>query len=121
MLEGVLVAESLREGTSLDGLRLMIRKISRWAIPDAADNQPKTWTIIEFTGDDLDSDKLAQQFADALDTPGWYVDFHTPESKYVAFAGKTIRYPRGDSDGRAEAIAYAKTVGVPDTQLDWSD
>ena len=47
-----LIAESLREGTSLDDLRLVIRKLSRWAISDAAENQPKVWTIIEFAADD---------------------------------------------------------------------
>lgn len=70
MVEGVLIAESLREGTSLDGLRLLVRKLSRWAMSDATDHQPKIWTIMEFDGDDLDPDKLADQFADALDAPG---------------------------------------------------
>jgi len=37
MLEGTLISESIREGTSLDDLRLTIRKLSRWAISDAAE------------------------------------------------------------------------------------
>ena len=121
MLEGVLIAESLREGTSLSDLCLTIRKLSRWAITDAAAGQPKVWTIIEFAADDADPDKLAEQFAEALDAPGWYVDFHTPESKYVVFPSKIIRYARGHAAGRAEAVAYARTIGVPETQLDWGE
>ncbi|MGQ0776170.1 MAG: hypothetical protein ACT4NY_17380 [Pseudonocardiales bacterium] len=121
MIEGILIAESLREGTSLDGLRLVVRKLSRWTISDTAEYQPNVWTIIQFSGDDLDPNMLAKQFADALDTPSWYVDFHTTETKYVVFPGKVFRYPRGDTGRRAEVVAYAKMVGVPDTQLDWSD
>jgi hypothetical protein len=121
MLEGTLIAESLREGTSLDGLRLTIRKLSRWAISDAAEYQPKVWTIIEFVAGEVDPDKLAELFAEALDAPGWYADFQTPETNYVVFPGKAVRYPRGDPAGRAEAIEYAKSVGVPDTQLDWGE
>ncbi len=121
MLEGTLISESIREGTSLDGLRLTIRKLSRWAISDAAEYQPKVWTIIEFASDDTDPEKLAEQLASALDAPGWYADFHTPETNYVIFPRKIIRYPRGDANGHAEAAAYARTVGVPDTQLDWGE
>jgi hypothetical protein len=121
MLEGTLISESLREGTSLDDLRLVIRKLARWAISDATANQPKVWTIIEFAADDVEPDKLAEQFAGALDTPGWYADFHTPETNYVIFSGRIFRYPRGNAARRAEAIAHAKSAGVPDTQLDWGE
>ena len=121
MLEGTLISESLREGTSLEDLRLTIRKLSRWAISDAAEYQPKVWTIIEFASEDVDPDKLAEQLASALHAPGWYADFHTPESNYVIFPGKIVRYPRGDAHGHAEAAAYARTVGVPETQLDWGE
>jgi hypothetical protein len=121
MLQGVVIAESLREGTSLDDLRLVIHKLSRRTISDAADSQPRVWTIVEFVSDDLDPDELAKQFAEALDAPGWYIDFHTPETKYVVFPGKIIRYPRGDAHGRAEAVAFARSVGVPDRQLDWGE
>jgi hypothetical protein len=121
MLEGTLISESLREGTSLDDLHVTIRKLSRWAISDATDSQPKVWTIIEFATNDLDPDKLAERLASVLDTPAWYADFHTAETNYVIFPGRIVRYARGDAAGRAEAKAYAKSVGVPDTQLDWGE
>lgn len=120
MVEGVLIAESLKVGTSLDDLQLTVRKLSRWEIADAADHQPTVWTILDFDSDQ-DPDKLAERLANVLDAPSWYVDFSTEEIKYVVFPGKVLRYRRGDGDGRAEAVAYARTVGVPDTQLDWSD
>ncbi len=36
-------------------------------------------------------------------------------------ADRFFRYPRGDRAGRAEAEAYARSLGVPDSQLDWRD
>jgi hypothetical protein len=39
----------------------------------------------------------------------------------VVFAGKVFRYPRGNSAGRAEAQEYARSMGIPEAQLDWAD
>jgi hypothetical protein len=43
----------------------------------------------------------------------------------LAFEAREIRvfsgYPRGDEDGRAEARAYGRELGIPEPQLDWTD
>ena len=39
----------------------------------------------------------------------------------VVFAGRIFRYRRGDHAGRAEAMGYGETVGVPGHQLDRPD
>jgi hypothetical protein len=81
MIEGTLIAESMRVGTELDG---------------------------------------ADALAAVLDTEhGWYADFRTPAETFVSYAGRVFRYPRGDSQGRAEAEAYGRSVGVPENELDW--
>jgi hypothetical protein len=120
MVEGVVIGESIREGTSMDGLNLVVHKFSRWRVPDLAEGQPEVWTIIEFESS-ADPDKLGRQFADVLDGPGWYVDFHTADTTYVVFPDKVMSYPRGDAEARTEVAAYARTVGVPDGQLDWRE
>lgn len=119
MLEGAVIAESLRAGTSLDGLELVIHKISRGPAASAAEYQPKTWTLIEFSAD-TDPDALAERFAAVLDGPGWYVDFRTETTTYVAYPGRVFRYRRGDPAGREEARAYGRIAGVPEPQLDWA-
>jgi hypothetical protein len=58
---------------------------------------------------------------DATLEGGWYVDFHSPTKSFVVFAGRILRYTRGDKAGRAEAEAYARSRGVPDAQLDWPE
>ena len=37
----------------------------------------------------------------------------------MVFRGAVFRYAKGDADGRADAQAFARHRGVPDTQIDW--
>lgn len=119
MIEGTLLAESLRVGTSPEDLNLTVRRISRYQILDPAPGQPGIWCAVDFEADASDADLLARTFADALDRPGWYVSFQSPEDSFIVFPDRTFRYPRGDQAGREEAEAHGRRLGVPDPQLDW--
>jgi hypothetical protein len=119
MINDTLIAESLRVGAELGGVRLVAIKIGRAAAGDTAVGQPELWTFIEFEADEAVAGALAAAFSEVLDRPGWYVDFRTPTETFVVFAGRIFRYPRGDASGRAEAAAYGRAVGVPEDQLDW--
>ena len=92
MLEGTLIAESLRVGTTLADLNLTVRKISRYR---AGGTTP--------------------------DQPGWYVNFQSPAESFIVFPGKIFRYPRGDAAGRAAAQAHGRQLAIPEPQLDWTD
>ena len=37
------------------------------------------------------------------------------------FADHVFRYPRGAAEGRAQAASYARTIGVPEAQIDWPE
>ena len=52
---------------------------------------------------------------------GWYCDFHTDTETFVVFAEAIYRYPRGDVEGRAAAVAHAREVGLPASQADWPE
>lgn len=120
MIEGTLIAESLRPGAELGGVPLTARKISRAAAGDVSAGQPELWTLIEFEAADADADRLAALLAEALDrVGGWYTDFRSPEETWVVYSGRVFRYARGDGPGRAEAVAYGRSAGVPENQLDW--
>lgn len=120
MLAGVLIAESLRTGTTLDGVRLTVLKITRHAPIDVTADEPAVWTNIDFEANDADADTLAQALAGCLDAgPGWYADFRSESETFVVFAGKIFRYPRGEVKGRAKAQDYGRQLGVPESQLDW--
>jgi hypothetical protein len=119
MLEGTLIAESIRPGTTLDGIALTVTRITRHTPADTTADQPGTWTNIDFEAADADADALAGVLAAALDEPGWYVEFRSGQETFVVFRDRVFRYPRGDVAGREEAAAYGRTFGVPETQLDW--
>ena len=119
MIEGTLIAESLRTGTNLENMKLTVRKISRFQAQGAAGGQPGIWTTLDFEAGEAQAEDLAQTFAGALDQPGWYVDFRSPTETFVVFPGRIFRYPRGDKAGRAEAQAHGRQLAIPEAQLDW--
>jgi hypothetical protein len=121
MYEGVLIAESLRPGTTLDGLALTVRRIERHMISGTTEDQPSIWTNIHFEVADAQAGALADALASALDERGggWYTDLRSGAETVIAFPHRVFRYPRGDASGRAEAQAHGRLLGIPEHQLDW--
>jgi hypothetical protein len=119
MIEGTLIAESLRVGTVLADLRLTVRNISRYRAGGTTPDQPDIWTTLDFEADGARAEELAQAYADALDQPGWYVNFESPAENFVVFPGRIFRYPRGDAAGRAAAQTHGRRLAIPEPQLDW--
>ncbi|MFI1093187.1 hypothetical protein [Streptomyces sp. NPDC020917] len=122
MLEGVLIAESLRVGATLAGVPLTVTRIARIEVSTAAAGQPRQWTLLDFAAEEADAERLAGRLADNLaPVGGWYVNYTTGAEAFVVFAGKVFRYPRKQPEGRRQAEAYARSIGIPEPQLDWQD
>ncbi|WP_128437002.1 hypothetical protein [Streptomyces cyaneus] len=123
MITGYLIGESLRPGADFQPRGLRLRKVSRVDVSaSAAEGQPGLWTLVEWESDGDDVTTLAEAFAAVLEPEnGWYVDFIAGDDRVVVFAGKVFRYRRGDEDGRAEAVAYGRSAGTPEHQLDWEE
>ena len=85
---------------------------------DTEAGQPRTWTFLDFEASNSNADGLATALERVLHG-GWYCDFRSEAETYVVFSGRTFRYPRGDESGRAAAADYARSLGVPEAQLDW--
>jgi len=119
MLQGTLIAESIRPGTSLDDLHLIVRQITRHAPDGTAGDQPAAWTDIIFEADEQDLEDLAEKPAAVLDSAGWYADLRSGTETVVVCRGRIFRYPRGDAAGRAAVVAHGRGQGVPDHRLDW--
>jgi len=121
MAFGALIGESLRPGATIEPADFRATRIVRCESVDESAGQPRWWTFIEFEVADEEATALADALAEALRPDGgWYCDFHTGAESYVVFAGRIFRYPRGDASGRSAAATYARSVGVPEHQLDWS-
>jgi hypothetical protein len=121
MIAGVLISESMRTGTTLDGIPLVVRRIARLAPPHVSPEQPPVWTVIEFEAEEAHAERLAAALTGILDSPGWYCDFRSPDEHFVVFPGRSFRYRRDDVATRAEAQACGRSFGVPEAQLDWRD
>ncbi|HZA75685.1 MAG TPA: hypothetical protein VE623_04765 [Acidimicrobiales bacterium] len=99
---------------------LIVRRLER--LDAGLDEQPPQWTLIWFEAADADHDRLADRLSEALEPRGgWYADFHSDTDVTVVFADRVFRYRRGDRAGRAEVEDYARSVGVPESQLDWAE
>jgi hypothetical protein len=121
-IAGVLIAESLRTGARLEGVTLTVRRIVRVDDGDTDAGQPLTWTFIEFEAPIDEAEELAAALSRALDKRlGWYCDFRSPTETFVVFAERVFRYRRGDKGGRSQAEAHARSMGVPESQLDWPE
>lgn len=87
MIEGTLIAESLRVGTTLEDLNLAVRRISRYQAQGTTDDQPGIWTVLDFDADESGAAELARAFADVLDGPGWYANFQSrPPASWCSLA-----------------------------------
>jgi hypothetical protein len=122
MAEGTLIAESLRLDAPLRGLRFEVTEIRRQSFDGLPAGQPDTWTFVEFQVDDDLAPHLAMTLADVLDDAGgWYCDLRTATDTFVVFPRRVFRYPRGDAEQRAVAERHARSIGIPEAQLDWPE
>jgi len=122
VITGVVIAESLQSGARLEGVTLTVRRIARDDAGDTDAGQPLTWTFIECEAPLDEALELAAALSRALDKRiGWYCDFRSPTETFVVFAERVFRYPRGDKGERSKAEAHARSMGVPESQLDWPE
>jgi hypothetical protein len=121
-VQGSLIGESLRVGGALEGVPLTVRKVTRADCGDEQAGQPRFWTFIDFEAPTAAAASLAEALSGVLDASlGWYCDFRSADETFVVFAGRVFRYARGDRAARAAAEEYARSVGVPEPQLDWRE
>ena len=118
---GNLLAESLRKGPILEAVPLRVRRIWRIDAGDPSAGQPVTWTFIDFEVTAANAEVFAEALSVVLEPGPWYCDFRSDQETFVVFAGRVFRYARVDRHAREEAEAYARSVGVPEPQIDWRE
>jgi hypothetical protein len=123
VLKGALLAESLRVGASLEVPGLVVTRVARFDVSGSATPaQPSVWTLLQFEAADGVADQLADVLAGSLLAEGgWYANFTVGDEHVVVFAGRVFRHKSGDLSSRAEAVDYARRVGVPEHQMDWGE
>lgn len=137
MIRGRIIAESIHAGHDIQLpdmrlIRLGRHDVTKSTLPtgdrsaDGDDHgvvagQPAIWTFVDFEAPDSLADDLAEALTGAIQAEfGWWADFTIGDSEHViVFAGRSFRYQVADEAGRAEAVAYARSLGTPGSQLDW--
>ena len=125
MIEGTLIAESLRLDTTLEGFPLRIRQIHRGRAvlspEQAAAGLPPVGTVIGFEmSEEQHGPALAGALSRSLEPHGWYVHFQSAAESFIIFPGRVFRYLHGNPAGRAQAQAHGRQWGIPEAQLDWT-
>lgn len=113
---GLLLKESLKDIDILD--IVLITRTETWHVDNAAEFQPKIWTAIYFEGNGDQADVVSEKLSQSL-KPRWYINISIQNDAYVIFPNKVFKYTKGDIQKRAEAIKYGKSLGIPESQLDW--
>ncbi len=122
MLTGTLLTESLRVGAVVALPDLVVTRMWRHDVSRSArGNQPSVWTFLHFQAPDDRADDVAAALTEALLPNDWYADFEVGDDHVVVFAGKSFRYRKNDDAARQEAVAHARSIGIPEHQLDWGD
>jgi hypothetical protein len=117
MPKGIIIKESLADQSILDGLLVTNTELA--SIDNAAPGQPNVWTLVSFDIAEADAAAFAEKLSRSLTQGKWYVDIKSDEEVYVVFKDKVFHYQRSDDSGRAEAVAYARSLEIPESQLDW--
>ena len=113
---GTLIGESVRVDAELEGIPLSVTKVSRVRVSD----EPELWTLIYFDVAAARAADLATVLSRVLERDGgWYCDFRSDDEIFVVFCDRVFRYRRGDRTARSVVEDYARSMGVPESQLDW--
>lgn len=117
-MKGLLIKESLADTNVLE--LVSITNEETWQASNTAVYQPALWTAISFAVADDQADAIAGELSQAL-MQGWYINASTAAHVYVLFPGKVFKYRKGDSLQRTKAKEYGRSLGIPESQLDWSE
>lgn len=114
---GTIIVESLISDSVLNFVEIKARETADLADPLA--DQPKQVTIVTFEiGDDMAS-AVVEEVSKNLKSGHWYGDVAHEFDKFVVFPNKVFRFTPKEVEKRQKAIDYAKSLGIPESQIDF--
>ena len=111
MYEGAIIKETLTDELLLD--HLVIDKVDIWK----TNNTIKYWTMIFFHSETED---LPQRLANTI-IDGWFADMKSGNVKYIIFRNKVLQYEIGNVTEKEEVLSYMRSIGIPESQFQWSE
>lgn len=114
---GTIIAESLISDSILNFVEVKSRDTAE--LVDALPDQPKEINIIVFEVVDEMAGAIADELSRTLKSGHWYADVSHEFDKFVVFPNKIFRFTPKEVDKRQKALDYAKSLGIPESQIDF--
>lgn len=114
---GTIIKEGLADELILD--YVSVNKIELWK----TECIPSYWTAIQFTSSHPQFPKLlSKAILNNEDKGGnWYVDMKSGNIKYIVLKDLVLQYKIGDSKEKEAVCQKCRDLGIPNSQLDWSE
>jgi len=114
---GTIILDSLISDSVLNFVEIKARETAELA--DALADQSKQVTIVTFEiGDDMVS-AVAEEISKNLKSGHWYADISHEFDKFVIFPNKIFRFTPKEIEKRQKAVDYAKSLHIPESQIDF--
>lgn len=107
--QGIIVEESLKDNRLLNEIEILSVRIS------SADAIEDRWHIYKV----LVSKDEIEKIANELKTELWYMHFWHNDDVIAVFPKRFFEFKHSDSASWQEAIDYGKSLGIPESQLDF--
>ncbi len=112
-LKGIVISEGLEEPSLISDFEVFKARISKKDL-ELGEGKRGRWHLYHVYATSSQIDSLIGQLR-----PGWYCHFWQGESLMVVFRGKKFRMMARDKSTWKEAIAYGRSVGIPEVELDF--
>jgi hypothetical protein len=106
---GTIVEESLEDNRVLNGLEITSFRIS------SAENPADRWHLYSVKVSEDDILRLSRN----IKAGKWYMHFWKGRSIKAVFNGKVFEFDYDDKSTWKDAVAYGRSVGIPEEQLDF--
>jgi hypothetical protein len=114
---GTVILESLHDESVLNFADNVVREHAQ--IIDALPDQPASVTIATFTVKDEMAPAIVDELSRLLKAGHWYADIRNEFDIFVIFPGKVFHFLPKEVEKRAKAFEYAKTLNIPESQIDF--
>ncbi len=114
---GTVIVESLLSDSVLNFVDVKHRETAE--LIDALPDQSKEVTIVVFEcGDDMAA-AVAEEISRHLRPNHWYADIRQEYDTFVIFPNKIFRFAPKETEKHQKAVDYAKSLGIPESQIDF--
>lgn len=114
---GTVILESLHDESVLNFAENVKREHAQMI--DALPDQPASVTIATFTVRDEMAPAIVDELSRLLKAGHWYADVRNEFDMFVIFPGKVFHFTPKELDKRQKALDYAKTLAIPESQVDF--